>query len=346
MKTGIIATLISVFLLLAFALLSLFHETKPRILILHSFSREDSSVMNMDQGIRKVLLNNRQPLSLRWHYLAIDSQPDESHRREVAEQGKRVIDQCDPDVLIAVDDEAQEYVARYYAGHTHTKIFFAAIDHDPKSYGYIRKDNTPVKNVAGVMETLPLAPMRDALTAMYHRPLRLGVLSMAGVTGQGELQQVQHFNWAPDQIVSQVYAEDFPSWQAAIQQMNTQQLDVILVLDYSGLRVSHFSTASVPDQEIVHWIEQHSTALPIGISTDYVHDGGSFSISPSAEEMGETAAHQALAWLNIEPPKSGSPISHSDRYRIALRDKAFRAHHITLPDIYVANAQLDQLYWP
>ncbi len=346
MKTGIIATLISVFLLLAFALLSLFHETKPRILVLHSFSREDSSVINLDQGIRKVLLNNRQPLSLRWHYLAIDTQPNESHRREVAEQGKRVIDQFDPDVLIAVDDEAQEYVARYYVGHTRAKIFFTAIDHDPKSYGYIRKDNTPVANVAGVMETLPLVPLRDALSAMYHRPLRLGVLSMSGVTGHGELQQVLHFNWAPDQIVSQVYAEDFPTWQAAIQQMNTH-VDAILVLDYAGLHVSPFSTVNVPNEEIVRWIDQHSTALPIGISTDYVRDGGALSISPSAEEMGETAAHQALVWLKAEPSTTpASVISHSGRYRIAVRDQALRARHIALPDIYVANAQLDQLYWP
>jgi len=158
MKTGIRALLTAVFLFVALSLLAAFNLGKTRILVLHSFDRNAPSVKSVDEGIRESLGKNREPMTVRWHYLGMDRLPDEDRRQDAAAQGRRAVEQFDPDAVIAVDDEAQEYVARRYAGQSRPKVVFAAIDRDPRDYGY-----AGAPNVTGVMETLPLAAIRDTL---------------------------------------------------------------------------------------------------------------------------------------------------------------------------------------
>ncbi len=96
-------------------------------------------------------------------------------------EGLRTIAQFDPDVVIAVDDEAQEYVMRRFAGKARPKVVFAAIDHEPAEYGYVG-----AANVTGVAEGLPLAAIRDLLHYVKKgQPVRLAVLSDTSPTGQG-----------------------------------------------------------------------------------------------------------------------------------------------------------------
>jgi hypothetical protein len=341
MKTGIIAALISVFLLSTLLLLSTVNYTKPRILVLHSSGKDASSVKQMDAGIHEALDNNRQPITTRWNYLEIDSLPDEKHRLEEGIEGRRGVDQFDPDVIIAADDEAQAYVARYYVGKTRPKIVYAGIDHTPQTYGYLG-----AINVTGVGETLPLTAIREAVSALYPgQPARVAVLTMPGQTGEGQMQQVTHFNWAPLQLVNHQVLPDFPAWQHAIGDLDSKA-DVVLVLSYDGVHISSTDKTAINTHALISWVEQHSKALPIGVSTAYVDDGGALSISPSPQALGKIAGEQALTWLKATPSVNPPPVMFNTEYRVAMRAAELKAHHVTLPSIYVASAQLDELYRP
>jgi hypothetical protein len=340
MKKGIVGILIGVFLAAALLLLGAFNLTKPRILVLHSSERDSSSAMKLDEGIRRVLDKNRQPLSARWHYLGINRLPDEDHREDAAKIGRRAIEQFDPDVLIAVDDEAQQYVARRYAGQARPKIVFAGIDHDPAEYGY-----TNAANVTGISETLPLAAVRDTLlTARQGRPARIAVLSKPGPTGSGQLRQVQDFNWAPHSVVAVHSLADFAAWQRAVT-ANAEKADVLLVLSYKGLSAEPKSVKTVPVTEVASWIEAHAKALPVGISAAYVEQGGGLAVAPSPREMGEAATQRALSWIR-SGAAAPEPVSSGSHYRIAIRDSALKARGVSLPSIYVEAARLDRLYFP
>lgn len=66
---------------------------------------------------------------------------------------------------MAVDDEAQAYVARHYAvpagsaeaANPTTRIVYVAIDSQPASYRY-----DTAANVSGVLERLPVEAIREA----------------------------------------------------------------------------------------------------------------------------------------------------------------------------------------
>lgn len=340
MKNGVRALLTVIFLAIALLLLGGFNVSKPRILVLHSFDRNTPLAKKMDEGIRLALDRNRQPLNVKWHYLAMDRFPDEDHREDSAKSGHRAIDHFDPDVLIAVDDDAQQYVARQYAGRTRPKVVFTAIDKKPETYGY-----TKVANVTGIVEVLPLAAIRDTLLALHPgKPARIGVLAQVGPAGDGQVQQVQAFDWSPHQVVVLHALEDFAGWQAAITAMRGQT-DALLVLSYEGLPASIGDKKPLPPADIARWIEAHSDAVPIGIETAYAELGGALSVAPSQHEMGEAAVQITLDWLKAKPG-GPPPITRGNRYRVAIGAAALRARGLSLPSIYVEAARLDQLYFP
>lgn len=341
MKNGTLAVLTAAALLVALLLLGMFNLSKPRVLVLHSADRNSTTVARMDEGIRHVLDKNRQPLTVRWHYLGIDRLPDEDHRQDAAKEGLRAIEQFKPDLVIAVDDEAQQYVMRRFAGQGHPRVVFAAIDHDPAEYGYVG-----AANVTGVVERLPLAAMRDLLQHVKKgQPVRVAVLGDAGPTSKGQLRQVETFNWAPHSVVATHTLGDFPAWQAAIKAMDGKA-DVVLVLSHGSLRAGPAVAGVAPDAEVVRWIEANAAPLPLGVDIEYVQQGGGLSVAPSARSMGEIAAADALAWLKAKPA-GAPPLSGQDaRYSVGLRAAALGARNIALPSIYTEAARLEQLYYP
>lgn len=341
MKSGMLATLTGAFLLVALLLLGAFNLSKPRILVLHSSDRISTTVGKVDEGIRLVLEKNRQPMTVHWHYLGIDNLPDERHREDAAKVGLRAIDQFNPDVVIAVDDEAQQYVMHHFVGRDRPKLVYAAIDHDPKEYGYVG-----AANVTGVSEVLPLVTMRDLLQYVKQgQPVRLAVLGDVLPTSKGQLEQVQAFNWAPHSVVSTHILGDFPAWQAAIKGLEGKA-DVVLVLSHGSVPTGTGASTTVPETEVVRWVEAHAGPLPLGTDIEFVQKGGGLSVAPSAKSIGEVAATDALTWLKGKSAGQPPLASQDMRYSIAVRMTALRARKLNLPSIYVEAARLEQLYYP
>ena len=149
MKRGVLGWLVGIFLLVAMVLLIGFNLTKSRILVLHSGDRSNGWDQRIDEGIRTALGRNRRPVSVRWHYLGLERFPLEDERQDAATQARRAIEQLRPHVVLAVDDEAQAYVARHYAvpagsaqaADPSMRIVYAAIDGEPSSYGYDNASN-------------------------------------------------------------------------------------------------------------------------------------------------------------------------------------------------------------
>lgn len=67
-------------------------------------------------------------------------------KEAVGKEARELIDSWQPDLVYASDDEAQQYVARYYLNTT-IPFVFSGINKDPRDYGF-----TESNNVAGVLE--------------------------------------------------------------------------------------------------------------------------------------------------------------------------------------------------
>jgi len=333
--------LIGTFLVAFILMLGSFNVGKPRIMVLHSFSQNLSWSRDVDTGIRKVLKTNRLPVTVKWHYLGLDSHQHGDNLKSVVTEAKRAIRQTNPDILIAVDDESNEYVASSFAGKGLPKILFVAILHPPKQYGYEGADNA-----TGIVEQLPLDAVRDAiLTARKGQPARIAVLSMNDVTGRAELAQVQSYSWGPHRLAAVHASNSFAEWQGFITGV-AGQADVLLVMSYGGLIRGNGDDRQTPRQEIAMWLEKNAGPLPIGICETYVEDGGGLGISPAPVDFGQQAMKMALKWIAAPKGSTPPPVTSSHHFRVGLRSSVLAVRGVTMPPIYIEAARIGDAYFP
>jgi hypothetical protein len=353
--------LISCFAIGGLLTLVWFNLNRPRILVLHSGSERSLWVSDVNRGLEQQLERNRRPINLERHYLRLDEPglSPETVRLRV-QDAQRAVARLRPDILIAVDDEANALVAQDYLGLTTPKLLYVSIDQPPEEYGYRDSDQ-----VTGISEELPLAAVRKALDDLQpalqskadsqtnpgstdqgrasilfptqllcpERSLRIAALARDSETGRAELAQVQQFDWAPHRLGPVKAVSTLVHWQEETKRL-VGAADVLLVLSYRGLQRNADSEDWVPGSELAQWLEAESVPLPIGLNVGYVVDGGGLSLAPAPTSYGMSAMEMALEWL--EPARQGKlPKSRrSPHFDIALRAGRLQQRGLSLPIIY------------
>lgn len=336
-----------------------FNLNRPRILVVHSGSERGLWVKDVDRGMDQQLERNRRPIQLERHYLRLDEPglSPETVRLRV-EDAQRAVARLRPDILIAVDDEANQLVAKDYLGLGSPKLLYLSIDQPPEIYGY--RDQ---KQVTGISEELPLAAVSKVLGDLQptdvqtsgseqasvairfpekllvpQRSLRVAALARDSETGRAELAQVKQFDWSPHQLGPVKAVNSLVEWQDAVRAL-AGEADVLLVLSYRGLQRSPDSPELVPGPELAKWLEDESVPLPIGLHVDYVVDGGGLSLAPAPTNYGSNAMQMALEWL--EPARKGAlPASRrSPHFDVALRIARLNVRGLSLPPIYAEAAR-------
>ncbi|MGI9123292.1 MAG: hypothetical protein ACR2JM_00865 [Mycobacterium sp.] len=323
------AVLIGAFLLTFVLLLGFFNATKPRIMVLHSGSRDSPWVQQVDGGMRLALDENRRPVSVEWTYMGIASPASPRNADEAAAEAHRAVDRFKPDVLIAVDDEANELVAQDYVGRKSPRILYVSIDRPPAAYGY-----PLAPNVSGIAERMPWTAVRDALLLIFpgHAPT-VSVLGVDSLTEQAELAQIKAADWGPVRIGEASLVTTGGAWRDAVIRAN-------------GDALIELGTHDLPDGEGVfsaaeasRWTQENSRPLPIGTQVDFVPDGGALSLSPPPDDVGEKAIRLALDWLDARATPGPPPAVDSSHFEVAVREGALVRRGITLPQIYLESAR-------
>ena len=323
--------LIAVFLAGFVILLGYFNVTKPRILVLHSAARDSVWATQMDRGMREALQRNRRPLSVEWMYLAVSAPASTRSTAEAQAEARRAIDRIRPDVLIAVDDEANALVARDYVGADEPRILYVSIDRPPADYGY-----TQAQNVSGIADTFPLPAVRDAVTDFFPgRPTTLAVLGVDNDSGRAELARVRAFDWGPIRLGDTGLVSTAAAWRDAV--TRSAGADVLLVLSTQDLPEENGTVASAA--EISRWTEANAGPLPIGTEVDFVQDGGGLSFAPPPEAYGEQAIGLALDWLDARRTPGPPPLVESSHFEVAVRQSALARRGIVVAPIYVEAAR-------
>ena len=348
--------LIAGFIVAGLLALAGFRASLPHVLILQSGSEGSAWVHGLDLAFDRELQASRRPVHVERYYLRLDepgADPDAVRGR--VQDARRAIDRAKPDMLVAVDDEANALVARHVAAHVagqpDLRVLYVSIDQPPARYGYDGRAAT-----TGLSETLPLIAIRDAVTALRgvspfmlerqpDRPLRVAALARDSETGRAELEQVRRFDWAPLQLVDTAAAGNFSDWQRTCGSWSGDA-DVVLVLSYRGLPREAGSTKPVAGTDLTDWMERECRPVPIGVSSGYVTDGGGLSIAPSPEEYGRIAARMALQWLETDHDATKLPAPRqASHFDVALRASVLLRRGLHLPPLYVEAANARNAYF-
>lgn len=335
-------TMLALFLGGALGLVGWYNVSKPSILVVHSYDPGYAWVRDINVGIGRVL-DKPYLYRVRWYYMDTKRHPEPAFKASAGIAARNVIAGARPDIVIAIDDDAQELAARHFVGDPHVQIVFAGVNRDAADYGYTR-----AANVTGILERIPLAPMREAVTSAAqfrasNRPVRVAYLGDQSETVDGDARQVRQFDWRPLQLGAVQQVDTWPAWQAAVHALGAGH-DVLLVSGYRRLRRSGTDPTLVPARDVVAWTEAHSAIPVISFNGFYTEDGGMLAIGTSPYEQGEVAATLALQLALGQRRAAALPVQTSHQFIVTMNGTQLHARRFVLPQVYEAAARTGNQY--
>lgn len=344
MKITLEKCMMGLFMVVSLVLFGWYNMSKPSILILHSYDKDYAWVRDINVGLNRVL-NSKYLYQVRWYYMDTKRHPFEDYKTSAGIAARNVIKETRPDVVIALDDDAQQYVARHFNDDPRVKIVFAGVNNDAGDYGFDK-----ASNVTGILERLPLSAVRETLESVGRfktlgRPIQLAYLGDQSESVGGDVKQVRGFNWAPVQLTTIKQVSTWPEWQASVHELGSKA-DAILLTGYRRLSRSATDPSLVPHKEVVAWTEANSKVPVMSGNGFFTEDGGMLAIGTSPYEQGELAAAKALAIVLEGKPISSLPITTSGQFIVTMSGSKMKARNFDLPRVYEAAARTGNHYFP
>ena len=293
-----------------------------RILLVHSYHPEYPWVDTITQGVRSALSDTGVELNI--FYMDTKRHTDEAWKIDAGNRARAEVEKYRPDIVLAADDDAQNYFAKAYIGGS-LPIVFTGVDSDPTRYGY------PASNVTGVIERPHL---RESITlAQRLRPIRrIAVLSCNDITSRVALgfMKQEHLDV---EVTEWLLVDDFDQWAAAVARLNNT-VDAIVIRSYQAVKIPG-SRENVPPKQVAEWTAEHATVPTISFHDFEIRDGLLVGVVKSGQEYGRQMADYALrilagtspSTLPITRAKLGTPMIN--------RDTAGRLGIILPPDLTV-----------
>jgi hypothetical protein len=328
--------MVCVFIFAAIATLVFFVVERPRILIIESESAGTHRSKQFRGGWAQTIQNKHLLVKVIWYSLEQDLHPDSDAKTMGA---LRTVEREDPDLVILVDDVANERVGRVLAAKAQRHILFVGIDQPPAYYGYSSKDQ-----ITGIIEQLRLEPFHDLLSILYpNSSLKYGVIGVDNASGRARLEQIRGCPWSQHVLSDALLVKTFTEWQDFIE--NHQDLDVLLILNVENLANQEGEEINTSVRDVVSWTESNSKPLPIGVEANYVANSGGLAFEVSPRHFGEMASIRAKEWL---PPSHAVPKDYlqSNEFQVALCQSRLAARNLKVPPIYEESARLSGTLYP
>lgn len=328
--------IVSLFILAAFLSLVFFVINRPRILIIESESDSSHRSREFKAGWLQTLQAKHLMAKVSWYSLEQDLQPNSEFKSMGA---FRAVDREVPDLVILIDDEANDRVGRELAKLNQHRLLFVGIDQPPQYYGYSGN-----QQISGIVEQLRLEPFHELLAILYPGvSLKYGVIGIDNPSGRARLAQIKSCPWSQHVLSDAILVHSFPEWQDFIRKH--QDLDVLLVLNLDPLPIHSKMDKSLSIRELVNWTEINSKPLPIGVESNYVANGGGLAFELSPRHFGEMAGNRTKEWIDpshITPPE----LLRTTDFQVALCRSRLSERNLTVPSIYEESARLTGTLFP
>ena len=257
LKSVLVRAFTGVFIIGALAAFILVNTSKPRVLILHSYDTEYSWVRDINTALNRKL--GAKPYILRWHYMDTKRNPDDAFKLRSGVLTRRIIDEWQPDILIAVDDDAQRYAAKNYVNHPKMKIVFAGINGEIEPYGYDKANN-----VTGILERKQWRAVKNLIMESVRprvpagRAVKIAYIGDTSGSVKEDTKFLEEFDWKPFVLHRSKLVKTFDEWKAEVKRANLEA-DILVTTNYRRIQVSESDTKKfVTPEELVKWTEDNT----------------------------------------------------------------------------------------
>lgn len=271
------------------------------------------------RGVENILNNTGVELKI----LRMDTKRNDS--RAFAEKAglgaKSVIEEFRPDVVIASDDNAFNYVIMPYYRDADLPVVFCGINWDVSIYG------GPYKNTAGMIE-ISLTSQLISYLKEYSKGNRIGYLSADTET---ERKNALYYNKLFNINFTKIYfVKTQEEWKEAFLKLQ-DEVDIFIFENNAGINNWSDSDAEA--------FALNNTKIPVGTTNYWTMQSSLIGMTKIAEEQGEWSARTALRILNGTRP-SDIPIVTNEKGMLYVNLKiAEKLGAIFKPEL-LKNAQI------
>ncbi len=347
-KKSFTALLMGVFFIAMVSSVGWFNSKRPRVLILHSYSTNYVWTREINVGLKRIL-GKQSWINVRYHYMNTKKKSNKGYKARAGISAREAIDNITPDVVIAIDDDAQKYAAKHYVNHPKINIVFAGINGSPEPYGYVG-----AKNVTGILERKPVAAIKEVVQFFTDnaqpgmvkntKAPRVIFLADSSHSTERDAKFMKQHNWQPVNYIGVETASTFDEWKKAVKSMKNKT-DFLLVGGYRKIHRSGPDSKFVPAKEVMTWTEKNSPVLVLGINVFNTDDGAMLSVGVSPFEQGEVASQLALKIIKDGRKANSLPHRTSSQYVISMRRSGLEKRKIDVPQIFEAFARATNNYY-
>lgn len=274
-----------IMLLLAFATPAI---AGGKILLVHSYHTGYPWVDAITEGVQTALKDSDCELEV--FYMDTKRRTSEEWKIKAGELAAKKVEQIQPDVVIAVDDNAQQYFARNYAGSASPQFAFCGVNAEASKYDY------PASNITGVLERPHFKQTVQMLQSMDPSIKKIVVLSDKSPTSEAFYQFMQT-ETVPAEVVAWLNPATFEDWQAAVTEWQ-DKADAMVIVQYHTVKTSDTPDAeSMEPVEVMAWTIANYAKPTAAVQAFGVADGCVCGVVESGQEHGFTAATFALKMI-------------------------------------------------
>ncbi|WP_156962088.1 ABC transporter substrate-binding protein [Candidatus Paracaedibacter symbiosus] len=312
--------------------------TRKTVLILHSYDEDYAWVRDVNIGIERVLGDKKNVRVFR-HYMDTKTHPDSKYKIMAGAIARRVVDYIKPDVVLASDDDAQQYVMRHYKNREDMQIVFIGVNAKPEQYDYQN-----AINVTGVLERIPYEAVKNVveIIAKQHHikpPYRvIHISDRSIIVKYDDINMHEYPNWAPVNLLKSNLVGTFNEWKDAIHK-SADIADIILISNYRKVYENDQKQKFVPFKEVMEWSYKNAPLPIIGINGFVCEEGAALAIATSPIEQGEIGARIVVDILRGEVSAKDIPFQNSSFPMIYIDETRFNQSGYELPQLYVAFAK-------
>ena len=248
---------------------------------------------------------------------------DDESIKKAALEAKQLIDETQPDVVIASDDNASKYLIVPYYKDADIPFVFCGINWTVDQYGY------PFSNATGMIEVAAVDQMFDKAAAITGKIRHAYYIGADTLTEKKNLSRFEAAGTSDNIRITSRLVTTMQDWINAYQE--AQQADVILMGSNAGIEDWDKNTVldAIGPLTTTLSATNHGWMMPYTM----------FGMTKIPEEQGEWAGRIAIEILNGTKPID-IPIIPNRNFDIIVNSALLDLAQIKLPEFIRLKAQL------
>ena len=270
-------------------------------------------------GAKEILADTG--IELKVVHMDTKNNPSEGFKKEAGLKVKKIIEEFEPDVVIAADDNAFKYVIMPYYRDADLPVVFCGINWDISVY------DAPYENTTGMIEIGLYETIYKHLKK-FSQGNRVGFL---GADALSNRKNAEYYNRLIEGgLAWREFVQDFESWKEKYLQLQ-EKVDMIVVDSPAGIKDWSYEEAKSFVLENIQ--------IPMATEGTPMIDICLIGLAKVSQEQGEYAARCALRILDGEKP-SEIPVVTNKKGNLMLNLRIAEKLNVVFEPEMLRNAKI------